>query len=117
MPGFLHFALQLIKKHCLVSLLARLHCIFKFSDGTHHQTKFNLQRDQFSLSPCVAQGLNIFTPEKGDSTQARFKFQIWQVTKKFRSDSPGLVDFVVGLVEFILHLPDGQVKVFGEIFL
>ena len=40
-----------------------------------------------------------------------------QGTKKFRSDSPGLVNFAVGLVEFILHLPDGQVKVFGEIVL
>ena len=30
-----------------------------------------------------------------------------QGTKKFRSDSP----FVARLVEFILHLPDGQVKV------
>ena len=40
-----------------------------------------------------------------------------QGTKKFRSDSPWLVDFVVGLEEFILHLPDGQVKVFGEFFL
>ena len=40
-----------------------------------------------------------------------------QGTKKFRSDSPGLADFVVGLVEFILYLPDGQVKVFREIFL
>ena len=40
-----------------------------------------------------------------------------QGTKKFRSDSPGLVDFVVGQVEFILHLPDGQVKVFRKIFL
>ena len=40
-----------------------------------------------------------------------------QGTKKFRSDIPGLVNFVVGLVEFILHLLDGQVKVFGEIFL
>ena len=40
-----------------------------------------------------------------------------QGTKKFRSDSPGLVDFVVRLVEFILHLPDGRVKVFGKIFL
>ena len=40
-----------------------------------------------------------------------------QGTKKFRSDSPGLVDFVVGPVEFILHLPDGQVKVFGQMFL
>ena len=40
-----------------------------------------------------------------------------QGTKKFRSDSPGLVNFVVGLVEFIFHLPDGQVKVFREFFL
>ena len=32
-----------------------------------------------------------------------------QGTKKFRSDSPRLV-------EFILHLPDGQVKVFREFF-
>ena len=37
---------------------------------------------------------------------------VFQGTKKFRSDSPGLEDFVVRLVEFILHLPDGQVKVF-----
>ena len=42
---------------------------------------------------------------------------LMQGTKKFRSDSPGLVDFVVGLVEFILHLPDRQVKVFVENFL
>ena len=40
-----------------------------------------------------------------------------QGTKKFRSDSPGLADFVVGLVEFLLHLPNRQVKVFEEIFL
>ena len=40
-----------------------------------------------------------------------------QGTKRFRSNSLGLVDFVAGLVEFILHLFDGQVKVFGEIFL
>ena len=39
-----------------------------------------------------------------------------QGTKKFRSDSPGLVDFVVGVVEFILHLPDGQVNVFGNFY-
>ena len=40
-----------------------------------------------------------------------------QGTKKFRSDSPGLVDFLAGLVEFILHLPNGQVKDFWAIFL
>ena len=39
-----------------------------------------------------------------------------QSTKTFRSNSPGLVDFVVGLVEFILYLPFGQVKVFKEFF-
>ena len=26
------------------------------------------------------------------------------------SDSPGLVDFAIGLVNFFLNLPDGQVK-------
>ena len=42
-------------------------------------------------------------------------YWLWyQGTKKFRSDSPGLVDFVVGLVDFILHLPDGQVKFSGK---
>ena len=43
--------------------------------------------------------------------------KVEQGTKKFRSNSPGLADFVVGVVEFILHLPDGLVKIFGEIFL
>ena len=37
-----------------------------------------------------------------------------QGTKKFRSDSPGLVSFAVGLVNYILHLPDGQVKILGS---
>ena len=40
-----------------------------------------------------------------------------QDTKKFRSKSLALVDFVVGLVEFILHLPAGLVKVFRKSFL
>ena len=41
----------------------------------------------------------------------------FQGTKKFWSDRPQLVDFVVGLAEFVLHLPNGQEKVLGEIFL
>ena len=44
------------------------------------------------------------------------KIVITQRTNKVMPDSPGLVDFVVGLVNFILHLPDGQVKVLGEFF-
>ena len=35
--------------------------------------------------------------------------------KKVVSDSPGLVDFAIGLVIFVLNLPDGQVLSFGEI--
>ena len=31
------------------------------------------------------------------------------------SDSLGLVDFAIGLVSFVLNLPDGQVLFFGEI--
>ena len=33
-----------------------------------------------------------------------------QRTKKVVTDSPGLVDFAIGLVNSVLNLPDGQVK-------
>ena len=36
-----------------------------------------------------------------------------QRAKKVVSDSPGLVDFAIGLVFFVLNLPDGQVLFFG----
>ena len=35
-----------------------------------------------------------------------------QRAKKVVSDSPGLVDFAIGLVNSVLNLPDGQVKFF-----
>ena len=38
-----------------------------------------------------------------------------QRAKKVVSDSLGLVDFAIGLVIFVLNLPDGQVLFFGEI--
>ena len=37
-----------------------------------------------------------------------------QRAKKVMSDSLGLVDFVMGLMIFVLNLPDGQVFVFGN---
>ena len=40
---------------------------------------------------------------------------LYQRAKKVVSDSPGLVDFAVGLVIFVLNLPDGQVLFWGEI--
>ena len=38
-----------------------------------------------------------------------------QCAKKVVSDSLGLVDFAIGLVIFVLNLPEGQVLYFGEI--
>ena len=38
-----------------------------------------------------------------------------QRAKKVVSDSLGLVDFAIGLVIFVLNLPEGQVLYFGEI--
>ena len=37
-----------------------------------------------------------------------------QRAKKLMCDSPRLVDFAVGLVDLILHLPDRQVEVLGD---
>jgi len=46
-----------------------------------------------------------------------FAMQHWVLTldsvqraKKVVIDSPGLVDFAIGLVNSVLNLPDGQVK-------
>ena len=41
-------------------------------------------------------------------------FFIMQHAKKVVSDSPGLVDFAIGLVIFVLNLPNGQVPFFGK---
>ena len=38
-----------------------------------------------------------------------------QHAKKVVPESPGLVDFAIGLVNLVLNLPDGQVEVFGGI--
>ena len=37
-----------------------------------------------------------------------------QLAKKVVSNSPGLVDFAIGLVNSVLNLPDGQVMCFEE---
>ena len=39
----------------------------------------------------------------------------FQRAKKVMSDSPGPADFAIGLVIFVLNLPDGQVLFFEEI--
>ena len=37
-----------------------------------------------------------------------------QRAKKVLSDSPGLADFAIGLVNSVINLPDGQVNFFEE---
>ena len=37
-----------------------------------------------------------------------------QCAKRVVSDTPGLVDFAIGLLNSVLNLPDGQVKYFEE---
>ena len=37
-----------------------------------------------------------------------------QHAKKVVSNSPGLLEFAIGLVNFVLNLPNGQVKFFEE---
>ena len=39
---------------------------------------------------------------------------MWQRAKKVVSDSPGLVDFAIGLVNSVFNLPDRQVMFFEE---
>ena len=41
-------------------------------------------------------------------------FYLFQRAKKVVSDSPGLVDFAIGLVTSVFNLPDGQVMFFEE---
>ena len=41
-----------------------------------------------------------------------YHLNVNQRAKKVVSDSPGLVDFAIGLVNSVLNLPDGQVKIF-----
>ena len=48
-----------------------------------------------------------------EHTQRFFDWR--QRARKVVSDNPGLVDFAIGLVIFVLNLPDGQVQFFGEI--
>ena len=38
--------------------------------------------------------------------------ETWHKAKRVVSDSLGLVDFAIGLVNYVLNLTDGQVKIF-----
>ena len=48
------------------------------------------------------------------SKQSKALFAL-RSAKKVVFDSTGLVDFITGLANSVLNLPDGQLKFFGEI--
>ena len=50
-----------------------------------------------------------------EGLDAPVNVQSTQHAKKVMSDSPGPVDFAIGVVILVLKLPDGQVLFFGEI--
>ena len=61
-------------------------------------------------NPCL-EGIHRTIPK--EHTQRFFDWR--QRARKVMSDDPGLVDFAIGLVIFVLNLPNRQVLFFGEI--
>ena len=70
----------------------------KTSDGFAKWRLFSQDNELHNLSLKNSHGFVLFTKR----------------AKKVVSDSPGLVDFAFGLVNFVLNLPDGPVKFFEE---
>ena len=52
--------------------------------------------------------------EKGSRKKCAFDNPENSVQRKQFSDSPGLVDFATGLVNYVFNLPNGQVMFFEE---
>ena len=55
-----------------------------------------------------------FLPYSKVSNKLAFSLLKLQRAKKVVFHSPGLVDFAIGLVSFVLNLPDGQMLFFGK---
>ena len=55
--------------------------------------------------------------DRNPVTTCMYIYRVQRSSGPIATCSPGLADFVVGLVEFILHLPNEQVKVFWEVLL
>ena len=58
--------------------------------------------------------MNACRPSIQNSESSILKILQSQPAKKVLSDSPGLVDFAIGLVNSVFNLPDGQVMFYEE---
>ena len=83
-----------------VALRVRPEKLYEFLQGSLPYRTFVRGCDGFSL--CCWQNLFI----------DGIVFIKVQRAKKVLSDSPGLVDFAIGLLNSVLNLPDGEVKFF-----
>ena len=72
-------------------------------------------RVKFKIKAVIIIQHNLITVKFFYSNIACRHYLTHQCAKKVMSDSPGLVDFALGLVIFVLNLPDGQVLFWGEI--
>ena len=80
--------------------------VLKFSQGSNLSPSGYLSKC-YTTMPQELKGVNTISDLHTSRTGM-------QRAKKVVSDSPGLVDFVIGLLNSILNLPDGQVKYYEE---
>ena len=78
-----------------------------------------LSNSTFSVSYTVARShevlsIKFYTINTLHTVRFDSNDYIYQCAKKVVSDSPGLVDFAIGLVNSVFNLPDGQVIFFEE---
>ena len=89
---------------------------FKKTRKNNKVTKNFLQGDsnpdpQNQLELKVDASIHKTTSVNADNSSLK---EVYQRAKKVVSDSPGLVDFAIGLVNSVFNLPDGQVMFFEE---
>ena len=79
--------------------------------------KHNLQSRNITILKQTCDGGSITVPQLVVTfcLGLYFPSSYSQHAKKVVSDSPGLVDFAIGLVNSVINLPDRQVKFWGKL--
>ena len=70
--------------------------------------------NHFTLIVFCCERYDVCSHSNGDLFMCKDNMLSSQRAKKVVSDSPGLVDFAIGLVNSVFNLPDGQVMFYEE---
>ena len=62
----------------------------------------------------LSRGVDLHNSLQNSDSKLTAKRRCEQCAKKVLSDSPGLVDFAIGLVNSVFNLPDGLVMFYEE---